>query len=586
MKILSLLLFIVLALAFINNPMLSHWKDEPRVYYFFFASVFFSLPLLLLEFNDQQKKINLIDLAVLSVFLLLFIYSLSKVLFHKTDFDDFLLSITSIWIMYFPFKYLIKKDHYSVIRLFILIFYLQVFIGIGQFLYALVNDLNISLFITGSFRHSGIFAIYLASFFPVKASVLNIDTRLKLIWSVVVLFLILLTQSRTGVFLYLCSITFIFWPHIKMLYEKSRYKLAFILIPTILTFLLASILVYFKLPSAKGRLFIWQNSFDMILQKPILGWGYNGFEKFYLSQQANFFKSSNLVNSYSIVADSVSTPLNEYINLLVEFGFLGAAVLLLIVIISFLFFKVFDAKKVYSYFLFILLFLSSAFFYFTFKSTGLILLILLAISYISCEYDDSKDSTFLFIIEGKTLVVIKCCLFIFLSLMFYFTYKQYSATVKWRMAINYIPTNSELSFKMYDRIYKDLEHRPAFLYNYGAELFQDAKFSESTAVFTTLRARFITLDGMVYLGKSYKEMGNFNLAEKTFKEASFMVPNRFIPKYQLFKLYCDTDKILEAYSIAEEILNMPIKISSIEIDNIKKEVKSFLINKQFFKSKF
>ena len=59
-------------------------------------------------------------------------------------------------------------------------------------------------------------------------------------------------------------------------------------------------------------------------------------------------------------------------------------------------------------------------------------------------------------------------------------------------------------------------------------------------------------------------------------KASYICPNRFRYKYELFKIYKETNNIRKANEIADHISRMPVKINSPTIFAIKKDIDNFL----------
>ncbi|WP_321287534.1 O-antigen ligase family protein [uncultured Sunxiuqinia sp.] len=100
------------------------------------------------------------------------------------------------------------------------------------------------------------------------------------------------------------------------------------MLPIAIALLGGSYLLYQqKKDSANGRLLIWQVSWEMIKDKPLLGHGYRAFQAKYMDHQAIYFK--NYPNSrLSILADNVKHPFNEFLKVTVEFG-LGGLLLVL-----------------------------------------------------------------------------------------------------------------------------------------------------------------------------------------------------------------------------------------------------------------
>lgn len=78
------------------------------------------------------------------------------------------------------------------------------------------------------------------------------------------------------------------------------------------------------------------------------------------------------------------------------------------------------------------------------------------------------------------------------------------------------------------------------------------------------------------LGNAYWLNGNLELASENYRKLSDFVPNRFLPKYSLFKIYLKQSDSIKAKSVANEITVMPIKVYSNQIVDIKKECAEFL----------
>lgn len=90
-----------------------------------------------------------------------------------------------------------------------------------------------------------------------------------------------------------------------------------------------------KKDSADGRLLIWKCSWEMIKDSPVYGHGINSFRTHYMDYQAHYFEQ-HPDSKYSMLADNVLCPFNEYLAVLVNFGFLGFFILL-----AFIFFLLF-----------------------------------------------------------------------------------------------------------------------------------------------------------------------------------------------------------------------------------------------------
>lgn len=69
----------------------------------------------------------------------------------------------------------------------------------------------------------------------------------------------------------------------------------------------------------------------MISQKPILGYGENGFKNHYMTFQEQYFAKHH--NSpYKDLADNITHPFNEYLLILTNYGILGLSILLIVIL--------------------------------------------------------------------------------------------------------------------------------------------------------------------------------------------------------------------------------------------------------------
>ncbi|PVH26480.1 O-antigen ligase family protein [Sphingobacterium corticibacter] len=579
-RINQVLLFIVLALAFVYNPVTSDWGAKPTTYLFFFTSLLFSILLIPSYFSGLVMRLNPIDLTVLLFFVLLIVHVIYLFCTNSLSIDDYLLTYAAIGILYFPLRSLIQKDCSSVVQVFSLIFDIQVVLGICQLTFALIKNIDSSLFVTGTLGHSGMYAIYLVAYLPVRIK--KVAKVKKTLILVVIFILLLMTESRTGICLYLIVLANLSRHYLSNFYHRTKGKTWLIVSSAIALITLVSLLIYIKLPSAMGRIFIWQNSFNLFLKKPFLGWGYGGFQKEYLNQQAFFFEHNSANEMYTSVASSISTPFNEYIKLLVNFGFVGFAIFGFALFSLYKFLWTTNSNTSFSFSFFLILL--SALVYFSFQSVGLLLVAILCLVYLADHSWPDIYINWCLKIKSKLILIIKLTLLTFCTFLLSNNFNQFVATLKWRQAIRFIPNQPELAMNVYSQIYDRLHHRPSFIYNYGVELYNLRKYNQAQKMFAKLLEQFVTLDGVMYFAKASQAVGQYDLAEQYFKQASFMVPNKFQPKYHLFKLYDHLKSEKNAAIVAQEILDMPIKVPSQEVDHIRKRVKQYIkleLNNQY-----
>lgn len=199
--------------------------------------------------------------------------------------------------------------------------------------------------VLGSFSHPNIFAFYLVlvitlSFYVIKTEVFSFSLRVKRYCFYLILlgaFLLLLTKTRSA-WLALLIIIFCYG----LLCEKKYLIfgcfaiLLALLIPAVQDRILdvfsgADIEAavnqgYGKLNSFAWRKLVWASSWNMIMESPLIGYGYNTFSYYFLS----FFP---------LGSDTGFDAHNMYVQLIFDMGFLGLTgfIILLINIFSRLF---------------------------------------------------------------------------------------------------------------------------------------------------------------------------------------------------------------------------------------------------------
>lgn len=128
----------------------------------------------------------------------------------------------------------------------------------------------------------------------------------------------------------------------------------------------------------------------------------------------------------------------------------------------------------------------------------------------------------------------------------------------------------------YDRLYRFMRENPLFLYNYGAELHEAERWRESTDILNECIRGLNDTDVQMLLADNYYHLGKFTEAERHYLQAARMCPNRFLPLYRLVLLYEQTGQQNEAFRLARQIVNKPVKIPSYTIDKIKREMKEYI----------
>ncbi len=545
------------------SPLIERWNFNPEVYFFMGGASVLSIFLLTVQIRNVEIGLNIIDRSIIALFFFFAVCSLFSHPFLPFYLRDDILSFIALLCLYLPFKVICKRYPGQLSYILGSMAMIEVLFGLFQMITNYINYNPVIGHLTGTFRNSGVFSIFLSCSVPLFLIVFYkranpwIHKWICRGTAGAIILLVLIDLSRTG--LLLIVITFLYQKKTVVSKVWQQYIKGNFL-RRVLLYLLSiagiTLLVYYKYPSVVGRLFIWKISLSMFLKKPLFGYGMNGFEKYYLYCQAGYFKTHPSANiQYKFAATDVVNGFSEYVMLLVRFGIIGLGVLFYFIYESYKKYKKINSAKNNGYALILLLILISAAFYYSFHVTMILALAIAALAEISVlippvtvnvfKYEDVVKRTFF---SGSALL-----------LAGYFTYCiiQYKATVIWQEAVRDGMQSNSLN--LFSKAYPALKHRSNFLYNYGARLFEVGQYGNCIKLLEQCRDEQPSVDLLLYLGKAYQMCGNNTKAEACFQDASYMAPLRFVPRYFLVQLYIKNGLKGKAITGAKEILRMPVK---------------------------
>ncbi len=128
----------------------------------------------------------------------------------------------------------------------------------------------------------------------------------------------------------------------------------------------------------------------------------------------------------------------------------------------------------------------------------------------------------------------------------------------------------------YDKAIEYIPHDGLLWQMYGKCLAIEEDWSQARQALE--KAATLRSDPILYtaLGDTYKALKEYNKAEAAYWQAWYMVPHKFYPKYLLAKLYDESGQKEKATDIALELINKEIKVESMAIEEMKKEIKKIL----------
>lgn len=430
-------------------------------------------------------------------------------------------------------------------------------IGILEMAYALLQFLGVfpsanrHFLLTGTFDNPAVLAMLISLCFPIGCHfTVNSTARHKLIWKGLTVSMgvcLILTGSRTGILSGICSFALICRPAIKQHLQKlSRTNIVILLFTTLL---LLTGLYFHKQDSVNGRILIWRIAMEMIADRPMWGWGREGFDAFYMPYQADYFLH-HPASQHILLADNLTNPFNEFLLFAIRYGLIGLAALLLSLV--FLLRSILKQKSDFRGMLigiFTTLFLWSMFSYpfripFVWLTTVSFISIILFPNLSSHKYAKPL-STF----------ILLCCFPPIIHIL-HFHYNK----IEW-VKVQERSSDVETTdlFTQYALLYERLKGDGDFLYNYGAELHYAGQYKKSLDILKECTTLYNDYNVQMLMADNYQQLGFTDKAILRYKYANLMVPNRFLPLYYEMQVHIKERDSIQACKVARTIINKPVK---------------------------
>lgn len=537
--------------GFVESEIVSKW------YAFTGGSVLLGFGLLVLI---KRPKIAIDKISILAAAFIFYLFA--RIFFSGSPQPDiFILSIASFVSTYLSFKLIDDWDLHNTDLLIVITCLLQAVYGLLQ--YIGIFYVSRGFDITGSFDNPAGFAACLSAGFPFCLAVMRKSKRMRLFGlaaSAIITLSIILSGSRAGI-LAVVIVAAVYLGHRYCGLLRKHRNFIFPLSGIIFVILVAGLFLL-KKDSALGRILIWKNTCEMISHQPVSGFGPSGFMREYMLCQADYF-AKNTDSPYALLAGNVTHPFNEYLLVAIEYGAVG----LLPVLAAFVFLIKSSRQITIPH----LCILSAGFVFacFSYPLRYSFVTVLLAYSLAAIKI---KPAT-AFRINGRRKFIWAALL----GVIGIFLIRDVEFEKHWgRLARqDGLPDKSEI-LDRYAALHAQWNGDPMFLYNYGAVLNHAGDYSGSNAVMFQCTDYFNDYDVQRIIADNYDNMNNQEKAEEHYIIASRMIPNRFVPLYQLFRLYEKNGRTNEAMRTAKAIIEMPVKVQSKVVERIRSAAKAFL----------
>ncbi len=602
-----LVLCICLLLIILPSVNMSELYNSTHIGKFiFFAYAMIGISFIYLV-DQLLKKQIMINLSVLDILLFVLLTYIIINRYFIQDIYSFSLrfyELIGLAVLYVIFRS-IPQNYY-------IFFLLAVIVGgIIQAVYGnlqllgFYNSFNANFKMTGTFFNPGPYAGYLAAIFPMALGIYLFKNKLaeelpvlqsmpKLLRQLlleyiplagVLSILLVLPASRSraawlaaGVSsALLLAIKYQFKYHLHRICNTVYKKVIALSLLVILTAGGLYSIYIFKKDSADGRLLIWTVSANIIKDYPLFGVGFDRFKAHYMNYQAAYFQDQP-ESKYAMVADNVQYAFNEVLQITVENGLL---VLILLIFLAIKFSIIFIHLQEKNPFLLdvIAIILSIIFFsLFAYPFQILSINVLMVICISSLAYYDYVLFNRIVLKFKNSIVYTFFISYLFFSILLMYNLKFIQKYYReWEFALNIYRVNVyEASVEVFSSIYLQFNSDGGFLQQYGKALYMTGQYELARNILA--RATLYSNTPLIYTstGDVCIKMNDYEGAELAYRQASFMVPNRFYPEYLLAKLYEKTGREKAAVIIARKVIEKTVKIPSNAINEIFQEMEMII----------
>lgn len=448
------------------------------------------------------------------------------------------------------------------------------------------------LSITGSLHNSGVLAVFLVIQLPLLWYAIDLLSRkwmarhsrwfrIVLFCPVLLLVLAICIYSKARMAIATAGVlsVLVAWRYLKkdILQLPVYIRIVSAMLTLCVVLLCGYYFYHLKEGSSIGRLLILDVSLRHLPDHFWLGTGLGRFSWYYPQWQAGYFLAHPRPESpFFLSAGESYVVFNEFLQLFETFGLLGSLLILLSFTWLFRAISVRNKKLLSTCKATVIATLSCCCFHYPLHQNAVLLILAICFSIVAAIRENDPFLPTLGVL--KKWVRLSGALVVALAVAVLLTgYHQYAAMEKWQLIRDDDRAQRDTLKKEILSCYNDLYFDGKFLAEYSAFLARDpADLPNAIAMAEASRQRFISWTSIEDLAYYYLQQKDYARAIRTFEWLSEYVPNRFRPRWELLELYKRTQHPDSAIRTASFILTMPVKISSDEVSEIKKEAESLI----------
>jgi O-antigen ligase len=457
----------------------------------------------------------------------------------------------------------------------------EAILGLRQ-VYGLSHS-NHSLFaLTGTFFNPGPYSGYLAMAFPIGLSEYfrlkpkrthSLPAKIGYYMALVVLVLIVCVlpagMSRSAWLAAGCSGLFVAWRRnnwsrlLKNSWRTNKRKVICWSASAGVCLLIGlAFIFYLKKDSANGRLFMWKISLNAIAERPLAGYGVDGFPAAYGAAQEAYFTAGNYAEWEEHVAGSPEYAFNEYLQIAIEWGVPAFVFCLALLVLCLWRGMRLGRTGICGGIISLAVFSCSSY------PLQLPVFVVSLLVLLFASIAGTKRVWFMAFSLG--IAIWSLCLW---------QTGDYDESRKWtKVRMLYHAGAYESARVVYDALYPALKDRAEFMFEYGRCLHKLGQYDASNRMLQI--ASQLTCDPMVLnvMAKNYQMAGQYEEAEKCLYRSINRLPGRIYPYYLLAKLYAEPQFFQPGKFefAARMVMTKEPKVQSTAIREMREEVKRLL----------
>ncbi len=356
---------------------------------------------------------------------------------------------------------------------------------------------------------------------------------------------------------------------------NQKIKKTFLLMIAIIFIGFTVFLFTYKSASSNGRLLIYKVVVSELSSREILmGIGYGQFKVKYNQLQSQYFSHHDINSNESLLADNTFYAFNDFFQLIIETGIAGSIILILsfYFLIQFLITQRNLIKKtpvLCGACASLIAIIISAFFSYPLQIPAIIIQFLLCMGIISYY---SFKSNLLFNRKVYKIISLVTALLLMALGIIYFRFSMGT-----KEAFDHSRSGfRHKSIEKYEQLNKSVIKDGYILFQYANELFKINKADSALAVLEEAKKYYCDVEVYKLIADAYFDLKQNDNAEKYYKAAVCMIPNRIISRKNLLDFYISTNQQEKAIFWAQSIIKMKIKIPSPVTNNLQQQTKSIL----------